>query len=190
MSNSHHLVRTASLWSLLTTKIAPASKTRKRSSSRARFVGDVLCSPVHGRAVAINYDAGTLLLETAGVSSRVISSPIDGQVVQIEASNGTLRHGIFSWERDKQASLTLHILCRRTYQIIQLALVTKPQGVTSRVRLFAKVLMQLTRGETIAYVAGIFETRLLVPPTSFLKIEPNANLSGAKTIIGTVISKL
>lgn len=179
-------LRSSSLWSLLTSALVIDTPVRERAKTHARFVGDVLRAPAHGRAVAVNPDAGTLVIETVSYLSHIISAPVSGKVLRIEEINGILCNGVFVCDRHRQACIILHIMCTKSSQTVQLTIVAHPHGATSRIRLLVAPYMFVEAGRTLAYAGGAFETRLTLPPTSFIGIEPGTTVYGIQTVIGNV----
>lgn len=153
---------------------------------KLRFVGDIVRSPVHGRVAATNFRLASLSIETPVYQPHTIVAPVDGTVLHIDACNGQLQNGLFASERDKEASLMLHILCAKSEQMITLVLVVKPHGATARLRLWLTPGGTLRTGTIIGYAGGKFETRVVFPPNVFLATQVGTDVHGLRSTLGTV----
>ena len=178
--------RTSSLWSLVkSTLVADVPRLAQRES-RAAFVGDVLRSPVHGRVGSVSVDGTTVTFETACYLPHAIVSPVKGKLIRVEAMNGALCNGLFVADREKESCLVLHIICSKSAQTIELRIVAKPHGATSRMRLSVPLYSFVYDGQVLAYAGGTFETRLTLPVTSFVGVARLAVVHGKSTVIGNV----
>lgn len=195
-SSYNYCVRTASLWSLIaraTASETPASRKEvvrrmkpRRFKAQSRFVGDIVHAPVYGRVSVVNHDTNTVTLETPVYLPHAIIAPVHGTLVHIDANNGVLQNGMFIAERDKEAGLVLHIACKKSGQMIQLVLIVKPHGRTSRIRMPLNSTDTMRAGAVIGYAGGTFETRLLLPITTFLRTQIGANVCARRSTIAAV----
>lgn len=192
------LVRTTSLWSLLATPVQnemrgaalPSRGGRRTKRKSRRFIGDIVHAPVFGRVSALNDEMRTVTLETHVYLPHAILAPVSGILVRIDVQHGTLLNGVFTAQCGKEAGLALSILCQKSGHIVQLTLVAKPHGATSRIRMSLAINDSLVAGAPIGYAGGTFETRLLLPPTGFLSAYVGVSVRGHRSVLGTVYRTL
>lgn len=189
------LVRTTSLWSLLTSAVEKEMRATKRGAKRTKrksrpFIGDIVHAPVYGRVSVLNDTMRSVTLETHVYLPHAILAPVNGILVHIETQHGTLLNGVFTAECDKEAGLALRIICDKSGHIVQLTLVAKPHRATSRIRMSLAVNDTLVAGAPIGYAGGTFDTRLSLPPTGFLSAHVGTSVHGHRSVLGTVYRTL
>ncbi len=161
-----------------TSRLSSKSRMRTQLLSKPRFIGDVVYAPVYGRVSAINHETYTLTLETHVYLPHMIVAPVDGSVTRIDVQNGKLLNGVFTAEHDKEAWLTVQILCLRSGCTLELVMVVKAHRVTSRMRMPLIVNDVLLAGAPIGYAGGTFETRIRLPPTTLVSTHVGASVRG------------
>lgn len=176
------VLRTRSTTSLLSSK----SRMRTRLLSKPRFIGDVVNSPVYGRVSAINDETYTLTLETHVYMPHLIVAPVDGTVTRIDVQNGKLLNGVFTAEREKEAWLTVLIMCLRSGRTLELVVVAKAHRATSCMRMPLIVNDVLLAGAPIGYAGGTFETRIRLPPTTLVSTHVGASVRGIHNALATI----
>lgn len=189
LPESGEVPRAPNLWSLIARMSRPSTPpplAPRRLDSRSRFIGDVIFSPVHGRVAAINRTAVSITVETPVCAPHAILAPVCGTLVFIDTTSGTLQNGVFTTESGREAILTLHILCAKSQFMIQMMIVAKPHGATSRIRMPLATNATLRAGEVIGYAGRVFETRLLLPSTAYIGTRLRDSVHGRRTAMATI----
>jgi hypothetical protein len=159
-------------------------KKPKRNPHALRL--SMIYAPVNARTTFINYIESVIVFETSRLQSHAILAPVSGKLCKIEHQNGSMYNSVFVADSNKEGFLSLYFYCPVPKKTVHLMIVTKPHGVTSRVRIQLKRDACVGAGDTIGYAGGSFETRLTVPRSAQLRIKPNDTVHGRKSLVGSL----